>query len=78
MNMSVLLDVLKGRVMGSGRLLNVDHTISDYLTRGIGTVAARPLCMRKVRGSIPRFSSGIRMVTCSIHVGRYDALIAQR
>ena len=41
MNMSVLLDVLKGRVMGSGRLLNVDHTISDYLTRGIGTVAAR-------------------------------------
>ncbi len=30
--------------------------ISDLSARGCGTVVARPLCMRQVRGSIPRFS----------------------
>jgi hypothetical protein len=27
------------------------------INRGYGTVVARPLCMRKVRGSIPRISN---------------------
>ena len=43
--------------------------VSTSSNRGCGTVAARPLCMRKVRGSTPRISSNLRMVTCSIHVG---------
>ena len=32
-------------------------------------MAARLLCMQKVRGSTPRISSNLRMVTCSTHVG---------
>ena len=31
-------------------------SFSSTSTRGCGTVVARPLCMRQVRGSIPRFS----------------------
>ena len=46
--------------------------VSTSSNRGCGIVAARPLCMRKVRGSTPRISSNLRMVTCSIHVGCFQ------
>eukprot|EP00984_Skeletonema_dohrnii_P020422 scaffold9948_cov129-Skeletonema_dohrnii-CCMP3373.AAC.8 len=32
------------------------YLANSLLSRGCGTVVARPLCMRKVRGSTPRIS----------------------
>eukprot|EP00985_Skeletonema_marinoi_P031451 scaffold37696_cov185-Skeletonema_marinoi.AAC.8 len=32
------------------------HLAISTISRGCGTVVARPLCMRKVRGSTPRIS----------------------
>jgi hypothetical protein len=39
---------------------------------GCGTVAARPLCMRKVGVRLPASPCNIRMVTCPIHVGCFS------